>query len=89
MRMLVQRSTRETVLRLGVWAVSLDDGSVARLLAGLEVALAQALRETKCGKCLKCGSTDTPWSALRAREPCVAVRCYCGGVLAPVKGRQP
>jgi hypothetical protein len=67
-----------------------DVDAASRLLAGLEVALAAALREAGMGKCLKCGRVEGWLAGLHASGPDVVVHCgQCGGVLAPVKGRQP
>jgi hypothetical protein len=60
--------------------------NAARLLAGLEVALAAALREAGRGKCLKCGRVEEDICGYDT-EQCHCTRCF--GVLAPVKGRQP
>jgi Zn finger protein HypA/HybF involved in hydrogenase expression len=56
--------------------------NASRLLAGLEVALAAALREAGRGKCLKCGHE---WETAIWVQPWDVCHCdYCGGVLAPV-----
>jgi hypothetical protein len=58
--------------------------NAARLLAGLEVALAAALREAGMGKCLRCGHVEGWLAGLHASGPDVVVHCgHCGGVLAP------
>jgi hypothetical protein len=62
--------------------------NAARLLAGLEVALAAALREAGRGKCLRCGKVSVrenmplpPWCAYE-------LHCHkCGGILSPMPAR--
>jgi hypothetical protein len=72
---------------IGSRAMLPTDAETARLLAGLEVALAAALREAGRGKCLKCGHE---WETAIWVQPWDVCHCdYCGGVLVPVKGRQP
>lgn len=63
------------------WAVGID--FAARLLAGLEVALAAALREAGRGKCLRCG-LEIVWD-----DPAESwVHCLCGGILSPLPARE-
>ncbi len=55
-------------------------------LAGLEAALAAALREAGRGRCLRCGRVEGWLAGLHASGPDVVVHCgQCGGVLAPVR----
>jgi hypothetical protein len=58
--------------------------NAARLLAGLEVALAAALREAGRGKCLKCGRVEEDICGYDT-EQCHCTRCF--GVLSPMPAR--
>lgn len=56
-----------------------DVRKASRILAGLEVALAKALREAGRGKCLRCGLEQDI-------DPTGAPCCWnCCGVLEPVE----
>jgi hypothetical protein len=61
-----------------------DVDAAARLLAGLEVALAAALREAGRGKCLKCGRVEEDICGYDT-EQCHCTRCF--GVLSPMPAR--
>lgn len=73
---------------VGSRAMLPTDEEAARLLAGLEVALAAALREAGRGKCLRCGKVSVrenmplpPWCAYE-------LHCHkCGGILSPTPAR--
>ena len=63
---------------------TVDPREAARLLAGLEFALEQALRDAGNGKCLKCGAVhrdgeESNWAMY------TPTRCKCGGILAPAQ----
>lgn len=58
--------------------------NAARLLAGLEVALAAALREAGRGKCLRCGRVEEDICGYDT-EQCHCTRCF--GALSPLPAR--
>lgn len=62
--------------------------NAARLLAGLEVALAAALREAGRGKCLKCGNvcdrSDLLWKTMPLSHACHCPDCH--GALSTLPG---
>lgn len=71
--------------RIIVDSTVMDARDAAITLAGLEVALAAALREAGMGRCLRCGKVSVrenmplpPWCAYE-------LHCHkCGGILSPV-----
>ena len=80
---------RGPMIELGLRSVAswcVDMRAAARLLAGLEVALAAALREAGRGKCLRCGRVaSTVYATPSGMTPHEEIMCgWCGGVLSPV-----
>lgn len=66
---------RSVYIDIGAVVTVLEMDEAARLLAGLEVAVGQAV-EYFGGKCLRCGKRKAPIVGCRCNE--------CGGVLEPV-----
>lgn len=70
------------VLRFRSCWIGLYPRTAARLLAGLQVRLSDALRDLGSGKCLKCGKVWQMWWKPGLR---LSVFCLdCGGVLEPM-----
>ena len=77
-----------------IWRDGITDiispSTAARLLAGLEVALAAALLEAGGGKCLHCGGfskLDPTWPKRELDMGCVCHCVRCGGILSPMPAR--
>jgi hypothetical protein len=68
----------------GYAPVYVGSHDAARLLAGLEVALAAALREAGRGKCLRCGRVEEDICGYDT-EQCHCTRCF--GALYPLPAR--
>lgn len=84
----VRRHARSVVLCIFRCTTVVSYQTAARLLAGLEVALAAALREAGRGKCLKCGRVSAREDGPRKRHGSWCHCGYCGGILSPLPARE-